>query len=176
MTANLQLASKARASIAQVQELREKQPSPRVIESVEKYTNFLVHRLRDVPKLQQVYQDRGRTIEDLGKMVGEENYTGALLCTLQVLCDYIVAETRKVEKTPKAGLQDRGYQRMVTDSDQLLATISAQSQRIAKLNTQLYSTISQQTSKSSARLDHYSNHHTSGKNSPDWDLPRRDLA
>jgi len=158
-----------------VQELREKQPSPHVTESVDKYAHFLVHRLKDVPKLLQVYQDRGRAIEDLGHMVGEQNYAGALLCTLQALCDYIVAETRKTDKPPRAG-QDREYQRMVTDSDQLLATISAQSQRIAKLNTQLYSTISQQTSKSSARLDHYSNHRTSGKNSPDWDWPRRDLA
>lgn len=161
----------------QLQEMQEKQPSFQVTESVEKYANFLTHRLQDVPKLHQVFQDRSRSVEDLSRLVGAGNYAEALLCTLQTLCDYIVAETRKSER-PSKQPPSREYQRMLSDSDQLLATISAQSQRIAKLNTQLYSTISQQqTSKSSARLDHYSStRRTSGKNSPDWEWPRRDLA
>lgn len=182
--ANLQLTSKAKSTYAQLldikdtmEKLRKERPSaaPEVTDNIEKYAKFFLHRIEDVPRLSHVFRDRGNMVSSFGKLIGERDYASALLGTLQTLCDFIVAEgersrhagdkavqtsAARSEMKPEAELKatrsDRELVKIMNESDQLLASISMQSQRIANLNSQLYSTISPQSTKASAqRLDHY---------------------
>ena len=154
----------------------EREPS-HLSESIEKYLNFFLNRADAVPVFAQVLKERTETVA-LQDLVTAKRYTSGLLVCLQLLSDLVLCEVARSNVTHKAtqtahiraelrerpasclvastATSPRGrrgeseYLKMMTESDQLLASINEQSGRIASLNEDLFRVLSKQEGRKSA--------------------------
>lgn len=105
-----------------------------------KYAQFITKKLKDIPKWEDIFLERNLSVNTYLNMIKTQKFEECLLGTLQFLSD-IVVHCSKAENspvTPFSFSQENEKSNLTSeDSENLLITINAQSERIAKLNKQI---------------------------------------
>ncbi|OMJ76144.1 hypothetical protein SteCoe_24550 [Stentor coeruleus] len=104
-----------------------------------KYAQFITRKLKDIPKWEDIFLERNLSVNTYLNMIKTQRFEDCLLGTLQFLSD-VVVYCSKTENNinPISFIQDNEKCGLTCeDSENLLITINAQSERIAKLNKQI---------------------------------------
>ncbi|OMJ89437.1 hypothetical protein SteCoe_8437 [Stentor coeruleus] len=146
INSNLHLKDELQKSIDQNLELKKQisyltssNPSKKFPEIL-KYAQFITKKIKDLPKWEEMFLDRILSVSSYISMIKTQKYEDCLLETMQFISDIVVYYS-KIESPQLAQFsfaQEDSKKTFVNDeSENLLMTINAQSERIAKLNKQI---------------------------------------
>lgn len=148
-------------------------PTPQTKKDIETYGSFVVSSVAQSPKLSDLLSQRSIRNTQFAEVLKTGDYPCALAISLKLLSDWIVLE-KQVDttddsfllsvvkepmrsKTPTMTFEDPphkdDYLQMIEDSEKLLATISAHSDRINALNRQISETMTSSYQLLSQRSD-----------------------
>ena len=105
-----------------------------------KYGQFITKRLKDIPNWERLFLDRASSIYSFLNLIKSQRYEDLLLSTFQFLSDIMVQSLQPQlsrSNSPIKFYEEKEKFEVTDESESLLLTINAQSERIAKLNKQI---------------------------------------
>ncbi|OMJ66758.1 hypothetical protein SteCoe_20303 [Stentor coeruleus] len=114
---------------------------PKKATEILKYGQFIIKKIKEVPKWEDMFLDRISSVSTYLSMIKAQRFEDCLLETLQFLSDLVVSYTKN-EFSPTVPFSfSQDDENIISnncdESENLLMTINAQSERIAKLNKQI---------------------------------------
>lgn len=103
-----------------------------------KYGRFFTKKLKEVPKWEELFMDRNISTSAYLELIKTQKFEESLLITLEFLSDIAIYYLKTGNSNLEFNiLQEKDKFNNVDESESLLYTINAQSDRIAKLNKQI---------------------------------------
>ena len=105
-----------------------------------KYGQFLTKKIKELPKWEEFFLDRVSTVSSYLSQIKHQKLDECLLNTLQFVSDILVYSLKlENQSTSFSFLKEQEREKFAKndESESLLLTINAQSERIAKLNKQI---------------------------------------
>ena len=104
---------------------------------VYKYGQFFTKKVREIPKWDEMFSDRISSVSSYLNAIKNGKYEECFLSTLQFLSDLLVFSLKPENVSSKFVAEAQRKPAASDDSENLLTTINAQNERIAKLNKQI---------------------------------------
>lgn len=102
-----------------------------------KYGQFFTKKVREIPKWEEMFSDRISSVSSYLNAIKSGKYEECFLSTLQFLSDLLVYSLKPENISAKFVAEAQKKPPVPDDSENLLTTINAQNERIAKLNKQI---------------------------------------
>lgn len=102
-----------------------------------KYGQFVTKKVREIPKWEEMFSDRVSSVSSYLNSIKSGRYEECFLSTLQFLSDLLVYSLKPENVASKFVAETQKKALVTDDSENLLTTINAQNERIAKLNKQI---------------------------------------